>query len=160
MDRFVLSLLLLVLLLGQDIFAQPLQYQFGRIDIAKGLSHQTVTDIYKDETGYMWFATASGLNRYDGYSIKVFRNIPGDSTSIASNEVKEDDSDIEIRIKGALDKYVRPAVEMDGGNISFVKFEEGKLTLEDLRQYALELGEPSVKSGKQEWLENIINRFI
>src|SRR6187397_785447 len=87
MDRFVLSFLLLVILLGQDIFAQPLQYQFGRIDIAKGLSHQTVNDIYKDEIGYMWFATASGLNRYDGYSIKVFRNIPGDSTSIASNEV-------------------------------------------------------------------------
>jgi Fe-S cluster biogenesis protein NfuA len=37
---------------------------------------------------------------------------------------------VEIRIKGALDKYVKPAVEMDGGNISFVKFEDGKLTLQ------------------------------
>ncbi|MEM9819618.1 MAG: xylose isomerase [Bacteroidota bacterium] len=39
-------------------------------------------------------------------------------------------------------------------------FEEGKLSLEDLRQIALETGEPSPKSGKQELLENIINRFI
>lgn len=39
-------------------------------------------------------------------------------------------------------------------------FEEGKLTLEDLRQYAIENGEPQVRSGKQEWLENIINRYI
>ena len=39
-------------------------------------------------------------------------------------------------------------------------FEQGKLTLEDLRQYAIEHGEPQVRSGKQEWLENIINRYI
>ncbi len=40
------------------------------------------------------------------------------------------------------------------------EFEEGKLTLEDLRTYAIENGEPAVKSGKQEYLENIINRYI
>ncbi|HVK49640.1 MAG TPA: xylose isomerase [Pseudobacter sp.] len=39
-------------------------------------------------------------------------------------------------------------------------FEEGKLTLEDLRNYAAENGEPAVLSGKQEYLENLINRFI
>ena len=40
------------------------------------------------------------------------------------------------------------------------EFEQGKLSLEDLRKYAIENGEPEVKSGKQEWLENIINRYI
>jgi xylose isomerase len=39
-------------------------------------------------------------------------------------------------------------------------FENGKLTLEDLRNYAVANGEPAVKSGRQEYLENIINRFI
>lgn len=39
-------------------------------------------------------------------------------------------------------------------------FEEGKLSLEDLRNYAVENNEPAVISGKQEYLENIINRFI
>ncbi|MEO6893888.1 MAG: xylose isomerase [Ginsengibacter sp.] len=39
-------------------------------------------------------------------------------------------------------------------------FEEGKLTLEDLRNLAAENGEPKVLSGKQEYFENIINRFI
>jgi xylose isomerase len=32
--------------------------------------------------------------------------------------------------------------------------------LEDLRTYAIENGEPIMISGKQEYLENIINRFI
>lgn len=39
-------------------------------------------------------------------------------------------------------------------------FEEGKLTLEDLRNLAVEGGEPTVRSGRQEYFENIINRFI
>ncbi len=39
-------------------------------------------------------------------------------------------------------------------------FEEGKLTLEDLRNLAVEGGEPQVRSGKQEYFENIVNRFI
>jgi xylose isomerase len=39
-------------------------------------------------------------------------------------------------------------------------FEEGKLTLEDLRNLAVENGEPEVRSGKQEYFENMINRFI
>ena len=39
-------------------------------------------------------------------------------------------------------------------------FETGKLTLEDLKSIALKSGEPEVKSGKQEYLENLINRFI
>ncbi len=40
------------------------------------------------------------------------------------------------------------------------EFEEGKLTLEELRNLAVKNGEPSIISGKQEYLENIINRFI
>ena len=40
------------------------------------------------------------------------------------------------------------------------EFEKGGLTLEELRQYAVDNGEPQVKSGKQEWLENLINRYI
>lgn len=39
-------------------------------------------------------------------------------------------------------------------------FEKGQLGLEELRSYAIENGEPAVNSGKQEYLENIVNRFI
>ena len=40
------------------------------------------------------------------------------------------------------------------------QFEQGALSLEDLRDYAIEIGEPEIISGKQEYFENIINRFI
>ncbi|MGN6248666.1 MAG: xylose isomerase [Ginsengibacter sp.] len=39
-------------------------------------------------------------------------------------------------------------------------FEEGKLSLEDLRNLAAENGEPEVRSGRQEYYENLVNRFI
>ncbi|MFZ9388511.1 MAG: xylose isomerase [Chitinophagaceae bacterium] len=40
------------------------------------------------------------------------------------------------------------------------EFEEGKLSLEDLRDFAISQGEPELVSGRQEYLENMINRFI
>ncbi len=40
------------------------------------------------------------------------------------------------------------------------EFEEGKLSLEQLRDFAVSNGEPVVKSGRQEFLENIINNYI
>lgn len=46
----------------------------------------------------------------------------------------------------------------DSGNGK--EFENGNLSLEDLRNFAAENGEPEIRSGKQEWLENLINRYI
>jgi len=40
------------------------------------------------------------------------------------------------------------------------EFEGGKLSLEDLRAYAIENGEPKTISGRQEYIENLINRYI
>ena len=40
------------------------------------------------------------------------------------------------------------------------QFEQGKLTLENLHGDALKNGEPEIQSGRQEYLENLINRFI
>jgi xylose isomerase len=40
------------------------------------------------------------------------------------------------------------------------EFEDGKLTLGDLRNLAVENGEPKTISGRQEYMENLVNRFI
>lgn len=47
---------------------------FRHIDIRDGLSQNTVNCILQDKSGYMWFATKDGLNRYDGISFRVFKN--------------------------------------------------------------------------------------
>lgn len=68
------------------------------LGIDQGLSNNAVTCIYKDHNGFMWFGTYDGLNRYDGYSFHVFRNIIGDSTSLLDNHVYCISSDNENRI--------------------------------------------------------------
>lgn len=69
--------------------AQPATLQFQRLDMSDGLSHHMVNDIYKDRQGFMWFATSSGLNRYDGYTVRVFRNIPSDTSSLLVDDVRQ-----------------------------------------------------------------------
>ena len=39
-------------------------------------------------------------------------------------------------------------------------FEAGKLALEELREYAIENGEPKIISGKQELYESLINQYL
>jgi xylose isomerase len=40
------------------------------------------------------------------------------------------------------------------------KFENGEVSIEDLRNLAVKSGEPEVRSGKQELLENLFNQYI
>jgi ligand-binding sensor domain-containing protein len=49
------------------------QYYFETLTEQQGLSDNRVTAIFKDRKGFMWFGTASGLNRYNGHSFRVYR---------------------------------------------------------------------------------------
>lgn len=63
------------------------------LGIEQGLSNNIVTSIYQDHNGFMWFGTYDGLNRYDGYTFKIFRNSIGDTTSLSGNHVYTIDGD-------------------------------------------------------------------
>ncbi len=68
-----------------------------RISLKEGLSQGRVLSILEDRRGFMWFGTADGLNRFDGYSTKIYRNINNDSTSLPNNTINtliEDSSGI------------------------------------------------------------------
>ncbi len=67
----------------------PEQYKFSLIDINDGLSHNQVTCFLKDSRGYLWVGTAAGLNRYDGYQLKVFRYNSRDTSSINANGINK-----------------------------------------------------------------------
>lgn len=84
MRLFFLTALLVVTV---SLFAQSEHYNFSKLDIYNGLSHNQVNAILKDADGFVWFGTPSGLNRYDGYSCKIFRNKHDDSTSLYDNYI-------------------------------------------------------------------------
>jgi ligand-binding sensor domain-containing protein/signal transduction histidine kinase len=57
--------------------------RFESIGKIHGLSQVTINDIYQDRYGFLWLATQEGLNRYDGYEFRVYKNNPSDSTSLS-----------------------------------------------------------------------------
>ena len=67
------------------VTAQDLPLKF--LDITNGLSNNSVITMHQDGNGFMWFGTYDGLNRYDGYNFKVYRNRIGDPSSLISNTV-------------------------------------------------------------------------
>jgi signal transduction histidine kinase/ligand-binding sensor domain-containing protein/CheY-like chemotaxis protein len=81
-------------LLAAFIFlsAMPAHAQYqnaykSTLGITDGLSHSNVKFILKDKLGYMWFATDDGLDRYDGYTVKVYRHLATNKTSLKSNNI-------------------------------------------------------------------------
>lgn len=61
--------------------------KFKRVSIEEGLSAVTVNTIYQDSQDFIWIGTQDGLNRYDGYHFKAFKNEPSNPKSISSNDI-------------------------------------------------------------------------
>lgn len=85
--KLVLSLILLTLSLA-PVFSQ--QYNIKKLNMENGISSNYVISITQDKKGFIWFATESGLNRFDGNRFKVYKksNNPGNN-SISGNELNK-----------------------------------------------------------------------
>lgn len=80
------SLLAVILIFAcNNILGQSSQYRFSQLDVSNGLSHNQVNCIFKDSQGFMWFGTASGLNRFDGYTFKVFKHDSNNKNSVTDD---------------------------------------------------------------------------
>ena len=83
---FVFCFLILVLSL-HCVRAQNGQYRFSHLDVNQGLSNSQVKTFLKDSRGFVWIGTISGLNRFDGSTLKIFRNDPRDTTTLIDNDI-------------------------------------------------------------------------
>ena len=78
------------LLLLTGIFASTLPLaaapyeRIQTLSMDDGLPHSDVNAIVQDPDGYLWFATFSGLCKYDGYRIQTFRT---DNSNLSSDRV-------------------------------------------------------------------------
>jgi ligand-binding sensor domain-containing protein/signal transduction histidine kinase/CheY-like chemotaxis protein len=67
-------------------FSQTKPISFNHLDVTNGLSNNSVLSIYQDSTGFLWFGTKYGLNRFDGRNFKIFKNNPKNKNSLSSND--------------------------------------------------------------------------
>ncbi|QSX77988.1 two-component regulator propeller domain-containing protein [Agrilutibacter solisilvae] len=61
--------------------------RFQRYGVEDGLSQTSAVSMLQDEAGYVWIGTQDGLNRFDGYEFRVYRNDPRDPGSVPDNNV-------------------------------------------------------------------------
>ncbi len=53
----------------------------------RGLSSNSQNCVVQDKEGFIWIGTNDGLNRFDGYTFRVYRKDPADSLSLRSNVI-------------------------------------------------------------------------
>ena len=82
LERRQVAFLVLALCWPAVLEARPRAMRFERLSIEEGLSQSVVNDILQDSTGFLWLATQSGLNRWDGYGFEIYRHDDADPGSL------------------------------------------------------------------------------
>jgi len=90
--RLLLVLFLLCFLCANS---QINNLRFSHVGISKGLSNKNVKYILQDHTGFLWVATANGLNKFDGYKYTTYKHKVNDPNSLSDDDVVDiyEDSD-------------------------------------------------------------------
>ena len=81
---------------------------FQKISVEQGLTQFSVTSIYQDEYGTLWFGTREGVNRYNGYSIEVMYPNLGElypSESLIFNICGDKDGHVFIQTQNGCVEY-------------------------------------------------------
>jgi serine phosphatase RsbU (regulator of sigma subunit)/ligand-binding sensor domain-containing protein len=82
-----------------------------KFNTTDGLSNNKVYYIFQDSYGLLWIGTEYGLNLYDGYGFKIFKNEPGNPESINSNViwwiVEDEEKNLWISTGEGVSKYIR-----------------------------------------------------
>jgi signal transduction histidine kinase/ligand-binding sensor domain-containing protein/DNA-binding response OmpR family regulator len=84
--KFLFILIILFLFFFHSIYSQNSDFTFDNIPINENMSTY-IHCILQDRDGFLWFATNSGLYRYDGYSFLSYTHEPDDTLSLIDNKL-------------------------------------------------------------------------
>ena len=104
-----------------------------------------------------WYEIKDEIQQYIKSFLEAGKQILTEKDVKEDHHLEESDTDIEQKIKSILDKYIRPAVEMDGGAITFGSFEDGQVKV--LLQGACS-GCPSSTVTLKAGIENLLKRMV
>ena len=64
------------------------EISFDHLSVENGLSQNNALIVFQDSKGFIWIGTEDGLNFYDGYDCKIYRNDPNNPVSLSNNYVR------------------------------------------------------------------------
>ena len=85
--RVLAILFYLIVTLALPLGAQQRDFVFKNVTIHQGLSQNSVVAIEEDSSGFMWFATQDGLNRFDGREFQIFPKYFDDITTSSHTQL-------------------------------------------------------------------------
>jgi len=69
------------------LFGQQGALRFSRVSHEQGLSQVQVNCLLQDRRGFLWFGTKDGLNRYDGYEMRLYKANPADPETLTDSQI-------------------------------------------------------------------------
>ncbi|NQZ75873.1 MAG: NifU family protein [Ekhidna sp.] len=129
---------------------------FDTFDYVTGVFYMSnfITVTKKEETE--WFEVKAQVQQ-------VIKDFLSDGKSIITEEITDDidkeltGSDAEAKIKGVLEEYIKPAVEMDGGAIKLSSYKDGVVTVTLQGSCS---GCPSSTITLKNGIENLLKRMV
>lgn len=116
----------------------------------------TITKKAEEEWYELMPAMKEFLRMYVGHSFEIVTSAFLEK-KMKDRAERETGDDTASKIKNLLEKYVKPAVEMDGGNIAFKKFEDGVVTLSMQGSCS---GCPSSQVTLKSGIEGLLKRMV
>jgi signal transduction histidine kinase/ligand-binding sensor domain-containing protein len=122
-------------------WSQKQQVKFERIHNNAGLAESNILCVLQDSRGFMWFGTAHGLYKYDGYTFTLYKNEKTDPLSISNNFIQSlaesRNGDLWIATSGGgicrydrrKDQFIR--FQNDPGNANTLATDDVNTVLED-----------------------------
>ncbi len=105
------SIFQLLLFSAGNAFADDSTVRVDLYDIEAGLSQSAVSALLLDSYGFLWVGTQDGLNRFDGYTFKHYRNNPLDKATLSNNNInsicEDNDKNLWIGTWNGLSYYDR-----------------------------------------------------
>lgn len=100
-------------------YSQQTWFSFNNLSEKDGLADANIAAVIKDHRGFMWFASSSGLNCYNGISCKVYQHLNTDSNSLSDDNVntifEDHNKNIWVGTRNGLNLY-------DSINDNFIHF--------------------------------------
>ena len=85
----VIFLCSFLIFLPSFVLSQNEQFRIKSFSLEEGLSQVSINDLIKDSYGFVWIATADGLNRFDGRDFKHYKYSELDSLTISGNFINK-----------------------------------------------------------------------